>query len=164
MAMTGRRQRGGGACRGGLPALMFVVLAGLFGMHGLSSHGMVGHGEPIGPLAPPMVGHSMGPDAGSTETVGQIGSTPVHVDAHAERAAMATETAVERPNGHQTGSHPLGPLCVAVLTLLLALAARMRRLRPWGWLLRGVAFQPTRMPAIRHVVTPSLTLLCVRRC
>lgn len=127
-----------------------VVLAGLFGMHGLDSHGMPGMEAAQSDMS--------FPDMAALSGHGVMSSAAAH-----EVASLATAGVVA--SGHLAIDAGMGLMCVAILAVaLLALlrALRSRRTRRLLWMLT----RPARAPAFqgRDPDPPSLIVLSIQRC
>jgi len=127
---------------------LFVVLGGLFGMHGLDTHGVE-----------------------SAENASMTGS-PAHSDADHQTMTRATDgaalamAATSATGGHSGMGMDMGTgMCVAVLVLgLLALLLRISTCRPQRleWLVaRGIRIPETQG---RDPDPPSLIRLSIQRC
>ena len=136
-----------------MPACVLLVLAGLFGMHGLSGHGMSSDnaamtdnaGAMMGPIAAAAAGHAAHQAPGSTE--------------------FSVAQKLQPANDHGRMGDMAAGLCLAILAgLLLGLAVWLsaHRRRPlFEELLRLV---PLPRPRGRDPDPPSPDLLSVWRC
>jgi len=136
---------------------LLVVLTGLFGMHGLASHG-VGGMENM-------------PQVIAQASVGTLGSTPdlVSIGAGGQAGPLAepvpgAATLTSGP-GRQGMDMNMSGVCVAILAVgLLALLLLLRG----GRLPRALWFQQRRAFALKPVGRdpdpPSLTFLSIQRC
>lgn len=178
-AMTTGRARAMSAC-------VLLVLAGVFGMHGLSGHGMpTDNAEAMmGPIAAPMSGghaahqaHVVHPFARSRMLTGQhrgesgllqvVGTVASHTVAPESPGSTESSVSLKPKSAHDHG-HMGGMaagLCLAILAgILLGLAVRLsaHRQRPlFEELLRRV---PLPRPRGRDRDPPSPALLSVWRC
>lgn len=138
---------------------LLAVLAGLFGMHGLASHGGAGmESMPHGVIA-----------ATSEVTAPAVAATPAHaVDA----LASGLDT------GHGVAAALIGPvipdgidldmagLCIALLAMGLGALVWLRRIGHGAlvlWVQPRVTTATT-VSGLRHPAPPSLTLLSIQRC
>lgn len=144
-------------------ASLFVVLGGLFGMHGLADHG-TGDMSMMSPAASGAVAHP-GDVPGLTPENAQLAVNAVDV-----LATKVTTRGVEQadrvaPSGAGSGHQMLG-LCAAVLTAgLLTLLAMLVHRPARGFFVVGVDVRRLRSPAGgRDPDPPSLTRLSIRRC
>ena len=126
----------------------FVVLVGLFAMHGLASHGsMSGTGD-------------MG-DMGSMAGVGATAKVPVTAAGH----QVAGPGQAPDDGGHGSGAMPGTGSCVAVLVLLLLLVVlSLRRLGPTWLLGRARRVRLLTRGRARLPEPPDLWTLSVCRC
>lgn len=158
--MKSERRPAPAAGRGAGRLLLFLVLAGLFGMHALTTHGLTcesatGGSDP-GTHATPHLDNQPTPSAGF--------ATPLATGAAV--VALAVGDVADGPGAGAGGSGPCGVLglCLAVLAIALLLLTGWRRGRPRILNVRPDA-PPTRVARGRqHRPAPSLTLLCVNRC
>ena len=157
-----------GPLRGAWMGVLFLVFAGVVGMHGLGSHGVT-HGSAHGTSeqaashlpSPSAGGHTSHSDPASTDpaTAALLTVDPLS-DADLVRGGSAVSSA-----GDALTTGGLVELCLAVLLIgltatLMALTARVRS--------RGLPVRPpirlVSLAATRDRDPPSLTRLCVRRC
>lgn len=130
---------------------MFVVLAGLFGMHGLDSHGTAG----MGSMA----------EASMTESlIGGVNAVRASSAASGDDAgsAVASATVVV---GHPAMDMGMAGMCLAVLAVaLIALLRFLRtnRVRPVLWVLARPVQAPGRVG--RRPDAPALFGLSIQRC
>lgn len=142
--------------RPGLRCLgLVIVIAGLFGMHGLASHGVQG----------------MDMIAGSALSQSAVSSV-VGFDSDAISDDVQAVATIERPDslqasdsGHGDMDMSLAMMCVAILAVaLLALSRSLRRERS-AWILWA---RPRESPIIvrpwRGPAPPSLIALSIQRC
>jgi Family of unknown function (DUF6153) len=134
---------------------MLVVLAGLFGMHGLSSHGAEGAGMGVGPT-PEM---SMADASMSVATAANVTALAATVVTGSMSSAAVDAT------GHGAMNMGMSGACMAILAVALIALIRLfltRGTRRALWLLA----RPARAPAYsgRDPDPPSLTELSIRRC
>lgn len=130
-----------------MPACVLFVLAGLFGMHGLSEHGMAA-GD-----------HAMRSEAAAPVAA----SHPVEhvVAASPGGSALVAHHAMS----HRGGMGRMGGLCLAILTgLLLGLAGRLSAQRRRPLYEKQFRVVPLPRPRGRDPDPPSLALLSVSRC
>ncbi len=128
-----------------------IVLAGLFGMHGLDNHGMPGMSATHTMMAGPQESVSGGHEAMSSR------AAPV--------AGSSTTAGTVTSSGHPAIDIGMEITCMAILAL--ALLALLRRLR--GRISRRVLWmltRPVRVPAFlgRDPDPPSLIALSIQRC
>ena len=137
-------------------AALFVVLAGLFGMHGLGDHGMPGMAQApaSGPVAHPggphrMIGHTARPRVG----------------VHTAATGAPAPSAMPSPDAAGLRGHAgMGGMCLALLTGGLLALWLLR-----GRAVRGLAEQPRRSLAVhrprsRDPDPPRLANLSILRC
>ena len=127
-----------------------IVLAGLFGMHGLDSHGMPGMGAAHAAMAGPEMAVPGGHEVMSSSA------------AHEEGSAT---TAVPVTSGHPAMDVGMELTCMAILAVALLVLLRQlrgRRARLVLWMLS----RPVRAPAFmgRDPDPPSLIALSIQRC
>ena len=154
--------------------VLFAVLAGVLGMHGLTSHGVAptthGHGSPVashhGALRFSGTGHFGSDHTGDGATT--TGTAAHRALAHAPAAgSMKAARSAPRDDDEPIGGGMQGmaDLCLTVLlagALSWALLTRARQGR--GLLLRFWATTLVAPTASRDGAPPSLTVLCLRRC
>ena len=158
--MTSEHRQSPAAGWGAGRLLLFLVLAGLLGMHALTTHGLTcdsttGGSDPSTHAAPHRDTQPT-PSAGPTTTLAS-GAAVV---------ALAVGGDLADAPGGADGSGPCGVLrlCLTVLAIALLLLTGRRRGRSRVLDVRPHA-APTRVAAGRqHRPAPSLTLLCVNRC
>jgi hypothetical protein len=126
-----------------------IVLAGLFGMHGLDSHGMPG----MEATHAAMAGLEMAAPGGH-----EVMSSAAHEEGSAATAVIVT-------SGHPSMGLGMGLMCLAILAVALLVLLRQlrgRRTRLLLWLLA----RPLRAPAFRgrDPDPPSLIALSIQRC
>lgn len=132
-----------------MPACVLLVLAGLFGMHGLSDHGMSTAD------AQTMRGQVAAPVAAVAHPVEQVVSASPAGSARVAHHAM----------GHRGGTGQMGGLCLAILTgLLLGLAGWLSAQRRHPLFEKQFRVAPLPRPRGRDPDPPSLVLLSVSRC
>ena len=127
-----------------------LVLAGLFGMHGLGEHSG-GHGA-----------MSMAVDAPSS-TVHPAGHTHAMAATPGDAAALGSAPVISAPGGSTYGG--LATVCLAVLLgglVMFLLLGSARRRTPW--LLPRQVVAPVPLPRSRAPDPPSPVLLSVCRC
>ncbi len=147
--------------------MLFVVVAGLLGMHGLESHGSThaitsAHGQSSagGAMDSAVDRHADPAPAGvSAETSGSNGASLAMVKV----AVMGLQPMLEPRDFPSDGGVLLG-MCLAILVgSLLAMMGFRRRAMKGLWLARTVSrLGPAGTIRVRE--PPSLTMLCVRRC
>jgi hypothetical protein len=143
-----RRERPGTTARNALRlGGLLIVLAGLFGMHGLDSHGVAGMET-----------------AASTVMAGPAAAAADHVAGVQEVASVMTAAGVFAP-GHQGMGTGMAVLCLAVLAVALVALLRLlraSRVSPVLWMLE----RPARAPGHpgRGPDPPSLVNLSIQRC
>ena len=142
------------------PGLRFlglvIVIAGLFGMHGLASHGVQG----------------MDVVPGSALTSQSVASSVLGFDSAAVSADGQAVATIERPDslrasdsGHGDMDMSLAMMCVAILAVALVALLRSLRREPLSWILWArrresrVIVRPWRGPS-----PPSLIALSIQRC
>lgn len=134
---------------------LVVVLAGLFGMHGLNSHGVAGSES----MSSAAVGVSMALPAAVISSLADV-SQP------ASAIAKATEWVGESVSmpAHGEMVMSMGAMCVAILAGAILVLRRIRRLSPTpttSTLSRSV---PRHLPRLWDPDPPSLTKLAINRC
>ena len=142
---------------------LLVVLAGLFGMHGLSGqssgHGAAGMSMQTGPPAL-MAASSMGMDESD------LAASPTGIVSHAGLlAGNRAEDLLEVATGSGHDGMAMGAMCLAILGVaLLALLRLLHRARvgPVGWSLSRRT--TVIVPRGRDPDPPSLIQLSIRRC
>jgi Family of unknown function (DUF6153) len=138
-----------------LVAVLFVVLAGVLGMHGLGSHGIGGltHTAPTTHVA-------MGPGPGDVGLT--VPSAATHAATHAAGPLLA---AVLEGGDHHGMAMGLGQVCVAVLSALglAVLLAGRRDSRGRVLPLAGAQMSRSPLPRGRDPDAPSVTQLSVLR-
>lgn len=164
--MTTRRCRT--AARHGLwVASLFVVMGGLFGMHGLADHGT---GE-MSAMAPAVTGtaahpgdaHALMPSLATMDAVHTViiavagATTEMAADGVEQSGQVATSGA---PSGHQMMGLCLAVLAVGLLLLLALLVGRRAR----GFFVRLDMGRVLSPPVDRDPDPPSLATLSIRRC
>lgn len=130
---------------------LLIVLAGLFGMHGLDNHGAAGSDT---------IAHAMG----SSHTSGDTSTehSPVVSAIHEAGAAMVDSTVA---TGGGAMDMSMVAMCMAILVLALITLLRLMRSRGVR-LLYVVTARPVRAPvaSVRDRDPPSLILLSIQRC
>jgi len=138
---------------------LLAVLAGLFGMHGLANHGVVGmENMPISVMAP-VSEAAAAPDPTDKSAHPQGLSALVLDPAVGVAAAMVGPVVPAGMDMSMIG------MCIAVLVLGLAALltlGRIRRRSPVLWMLWRPGAATT--PAGRDPDPPSLTVLSIQRC
>jgi hypothetical protein len=156
MTISGPRWRKAPGWAAGV--LLFGVLAGLVGMHGLSAHCTQAMGAAAMPAAP----------TGMSTDAGDDGPSPGG-GGHAESIVPDSDGGgahVVQPPGDEHEASAFVMVCVGVVAVaLVAFTMRVRRLgRPWVvQRRRRPLWLPLRWP-IRAPSPPILTLLSIRRC
>jgi hypothetical protein len=127
-----------------------IVLAGLFGMHGLDSHGMPGMAATLAAMAGP-------------QEIGSGGHEAISSRAASEEVSSTTVDTVT--SGHPAMDIGMEVTCMAILALALLVLLRTLRGRSTRrvlWMLN----RPARAPAFtgRDPDPPSLIALSIQRC
>ena len=156
--------------RGLLIGSLFLVLAGLFGMHGLASHDPCGMPAMPGELnketaLPGAVDGSMLGAISAHEAHGTTKATPATASPAAGMLEDVAHVALATGGSHGHGQgHGMAGLCLAVLAgALLVLAHRIRR--PALRLTVPVSRRSVNLRGLgRDPDPPSLAWLAIRRC
>ena len=150
--------------------LLFAVLAGLFGMHGLESHGTA-HPMPTDDKssARPSDGHLIGgaPSGRSFRPTSPhpTMSGPQAVIGHMLPPVDDASQGARAPSDDGQGTHPLLVLCLAVFFAAWFMLARLRpSARRHLVHLAHDRFAKLLRPVGRDHDPPSLTQLSIRRC
>jgi Family of unknown function (DUF6153) len=127
-----------------------VVLAGLFGMHGLDSHGMPGIEATHAAMAVPEMAGAGGNEVLSAPAAVHDGDSGARRDHHLGASG----------DGHGHGLTCMAILAIALLVLLRGLRGRSARRVLW------MLTRPVRAPAFmgRDPDPPSLIALSIQRC
>lgn len=129
---------------------MLAILAGLFGMHGLDSHGTAGMGSMTEAAMP-----------GSVMRVGRAADTKATTVPDVGSAVASVPVVT----GHPLMDMGMAGMCLAVLALALVALLRFlrtNRVRPVLWVLARPARAPVRVG--RRPDAPSLIRLSIQRC
>ena len=141
-------------------AAVFLVLAGLFGMHGLEDHGTADMTAGMGATG---VSRTATP---SEDSRGLALTTHLHqgktAELSADTRAMQRIAWVGSPSGG--GGHTMAGLCLAVLTMALLSLLTLRRRAVRGVGLAVVLPPVSKGGTGRDRDPPSLNRLSIRRC
>lgn len=145
--------------------LLMVVLAGLFSMHGLGTHGThVGHTDESSQPSGRLVAAAAAPAAGARHPVGHAtgGAAASHLQPveNPTVAAAAQLLPGQLPSGRDSGG--LLGLCFALLTVMLALTISRRT--PLAAVLPAPARRPAPTYRSRDRDPPPRSALSIWRC
>ena len=140
---------------------LLVVLAGLFGMHGLDSHGAAGTDTIPHAVMAQVSTAAVGARYEAIEAVASGAQHAASID-HQVGSPMTSEPVAGRPEAPDSG---MAEMCMAILAVALAALLRLlilSRHRPVPWVL----FSPERAPSPsgRDPDPPSLISLSIHRC
>ena len=131
---------------------LLVILGGMFGMHGLDTHGVAGMDSHAHSAVSVVVA--------APADAGHDGSSPAADPAQPVLAGLGDAT-----TGHPAMDAGVAGACMAILAVALSLLLRLLRsgrVRPLPW----VSARPARAPAVtgRDPDPPSLIRLSIQRC